>query len=90
MKNKPFPEHSGPFVNVVEEFIETKMIKEVEKVKTPMLMIHEKLTEARIIQKVHGFCEIYLPSPNKCEELKKCFQELINQGTIQLGRTFKK
>lgn len=63
------------------------MIKEVEKVKTLMLIIHEKLTEVGIIQEVHSFYEISLSSPDECEELKKCFHDSINQGMIHISRS---
>lgn len=50
MKNNPLPGHLGPYINSIKEFVEIDMIKEVKKVKTHMLVIHEKLTKAMIIQ----------------------------------------
>lgn len=82
-KNNPLTLHYDPFVNVVEYFVETKMLKEVKKVKTHMLIIHERLTEAGMIQEVHGFYEVCLSSPKDCEDLKRCLQELTNQGMMQ-------
>lgn len=60
MKNNPFPGHPGPAANAIEEFIETELIKEVGSVKTPMLILHKKLTEAGLIKEVHGVCEVCL------------------------------
>lgn len=86
VKKNPLVGHL-PSINSIEGFVETKMIKEVEKVKTLMLIIHSKLIKVWIIQEVHGFCEICLSSTDECEKLKKCLQELINQGTIHIGRS---
>lgn len=72
VKKNPLPKHFVPSVNVVEEFVETKMIKEVERVKTLIRIICEKLDEAWIIQEVHGFYEVCMSSPDECEEFKKC------------------
>lgn len=74
MKNSLLPGHVGSSVNSIKEVIETMIISEVERVKTHMLIICERLTEAGIIQEAHGFCEVCLSSSEECEELKKCLQ----------------
>lgn len=87
MKNNPFHGHPGSSVKAVEEFAKTGLIKEVGNVKTPMLIIREKLDEAGLIQEVHAVCEVCLSSPDECEELKRCLQELTNQGAVQISRS---
>lgn len=82
MKNNPLPGHPGPSINYIEEFVETDMVKEVKKVKTHMLIIHEKLTKEMIIQYVHSLCQVCLSSTNECEELKRCLQELMTSSSI--------
>lgn len=80
VKNNIMLGHAGPVVNAIEECPEIETIKDVERIKIHILIIHDKLTEVGITQEVHGFCEVCLSSPEECEELKQCLQELINQG----------
>lgn len=45
MKNNPLPDHSDSKVNAIKEYSDLHVVKEVERVKTHMLVIHEKLIE---------------------------------------------
>lgn len=85
VKNNLLPGHIGPSVNVVEESVEPGLIKEVGSVRTYVLIICEKLTEAGLIQEVHGICEVCLSTPDECEELKRCPQKQMKQGLVQIS-----
>lgn len=87
VKNNPFPKHPSPYVNSLEECDETELIKELEIVKTPMMLVHEKMTKDEIIQEVHGFSEVCLSLSDECEELKRCLQDLISQEMVHISRS---
>lgn len=67
MKNNPLLGHPGPSINAIEEFIKIGLIKDTGIARTLMLIICEKLTEARLFQEVHDVNEICLSLPDECE-----------------------
>lgn len=70
VKYNPFLGYPGPYANVIEDFSEIGLIKEVGNVKTLMLIIRENLTEVGLVQ-VQGVYKVCLSSPDEYEELKK-------------------
>lgn len=70
MKNNLLPRHDGPIVNAIEESFDHHVVEEVEKVKTHMSVIREKLIEYNLIKEVHDDCEMGLYTLNDCEGLK--------------------
>lgn len=87
MKNNPLPKHGGPTVNAIKEYSYYHMVLEMEEVKIPMLIIHEKLSEYDLIKDVHDDCETYLSTPDGCQGLKECLHKLMNQRVVQISCT---
>jgi hypothetical protein len=85
VKINPLPGHASSSVNVVEEIEEFEVVKEVAKVKTPMSVIREKLIGFDQFEEMHSSCEICSTNPANCQKMKKCLQELMNQGLVQIG-----
>lgn len=52
-------------------------------IQTFMLVIREKLLKHGLISANHVCCKNCVSNPEICEKLKTCFQQLINQGTVQ-------
>lgn len=50
-----------------------------------MLVIREQLLKFGLIPVNHVNCEGYTSNPETCERLKSCAQQLIDQGTVQVG-----
>jgi hypothetical protein len=85
VKNNPLPGHASPSVNAVEESKEYDLIKEVAEVKTHMSVIREILISYDLFEEMHSNCEICSTNPDKCGKMKKCLQEMMDQGLVQIG-----
>jgi hypothetical protein len=85
VKTNPLPGHASSSVNAVEEIEEFEVVKEVAKVKTPMSVIREKLIGFDLFEEMHSSCEICSTNPANCQKMKKCLQELMDQGLVQIG-----
>lgn len=59
------------------------MVKEVNKVKTPVEVIAKKLQEHDFLEDLHDDCLICETEPDDCNKLKSYVQELMNQWVIQ-------
>ena len=78
MKNNPLPYHGGPTINVIEEFVECGLVKEVAMITTLTAVIRENLTEAGLIKEVHDNCELCLSESDECKGLEKSLQWLMD------------
>ncbi|WJX68053.1 hypothetical protein P8452_52464 [Trifolium repens] len=83
------PGYNGPNINVVEENTDFDVIKNIEEVKTPLLMVHTKLAKCGLIKGAYDNCEECALSSKGCQVVKKQVQELINQGILQINRARK-
>lgn len=82
MKTNHFPNHGSLTVNTVLEEEETEVVSLVGDLKTQLSIILENLQEHGILDGVYDNCDICKTEPDKCEELKGCVQELMNQGVL--------
>lgn len=57
-------------INVIEEYVSQELVTEVEKIKTPMLVIREQLLKLGLIPENHVSCEDCVSNPETCEKLK--------------------
>jgi hypothetical protein len=85
VKSNPLPGHAGPSVNAVEEFKEYELIERVAEVKTPMTVVREVLIGYDSFEEMHSNCEICSTNLNACEKMKKCLQNMMDQGLVQIG-----
>ena len=58
----------------------------VDDVKTLCSTISISTQKHDVLACVHDDCEVCKTELEKCEELKDCVQELINQGILQFSR----
>ena len=49
------------------------------------LGICEKLIGYELFEKLHANCKVCLLNSNKCEKMKKFFQQTMDQGLVQIG-----
>ncbi|KAK2395731.1 hypothetical protein QL285_057437 [Trifolium repens] len=54
VKTNPLPGHASSSVNAVEEIEEFEVVKEVDRVKTTMSVIREKLIEYDVFEEMHS------------------------------------
>jgi hypothetical protein len=78
VKNNPLSGYNGPNINAVEENTDFDVIKNIEEVKTPLLMVHTKLAKCGLIKGAYDNCEECALSSKGCQVVKKQVQELIN------------
>lgn len=38
-----------------------------------------------VFEELHGDCKVCRSNPDKCEKMKRCFQQMMNQVLIQIG-----
>lgn len=50
-----------------------------------MSRICEILITHEVFEKLHGDCKICRSNPDKCEDMKRCLQQIMNQGLGQIG-----
>lgn len=60
------------------------MVSLVGDLKTPLSFISANLQKHGVLVGDHGNCDICKTNLDKCEELKGCVQELMNQGSYSL------
>jgi hypothetical protein len=85
VKTNPLSGHASSSVNAVEEIEEFEVVKEVDSVKTTIFVIREKLIEYDVFEEMHSNCEICSTNPANYQKMKKCLQELMDQGLVQIG-----
>lgn len=85
VKNNPMLTHMGPPISTVEESDSQELVTGVEEIQTLMLVIKEQLLKFGSIPVNHVYCEGCTSNPETCERLKSCAQQLIDQGTVQVG-----
>lgn len=78
--------HNGLTVNVIEEEEYTEVVREVPKVKTPMIIVLKKLQEHGFLEGLHDGFTICETESDECVRLKSCVQYLINQRVIQFTK----
>lgn len=71
-------------MNVIDEYEDQELVKELEKVRTPILVVREQLMEHALILEHHIDCTIYPSNPERCEELKVYNKKLMDQGFVQI------
>lgn len=86
----PMLAHVGSLVNAIKEVDNQDVIGRVEKIWTPIFIIGEQLRKNGLIPTNHVDNEACTSNTKNDENLKKCVQKLIYQGTIQIGRLIKK
>lgn len=62
------------------------MVCLVDDMKTPWSSISMSMQKHGMLAGVHDNCEVCKTEPERCEELKDCTQELMNQGVLQFSR----
>ncbi|CAJ2644571.1 unnamed protein product [Trifolium pratense] len=85
VKTNPLPGHAGPSVNAVEESEEFKLVSEVSEIRTPLAVVGEKLIGYDVFEEMHSDCEVCLKNPPNCQKMRRCLQELMDQGLVQIG-----
>lgn len=77
--------HDGQIINAIEESEDNILIQWVDQIKTLMSRIQEKMIGFELFEKVHADCKVCLLNPDKCEKMKKCLQQMMDQGLLQIG-----
>lgn len=76
-------------VNVIEEVYDGCVIEDVQDTKIMLLVFHERLVEAFLINKCHVDCEEYDFHPRGCKVVQNDIQNLMNQGILQVSSLVK-
>lgn len=58
------------------------MVCLVDDVKTPWSNILVSMQKHGVLAGVHDDCKVCKIEPDRCEKLKDCIQELMNQGVM--------
>ncbi|XP_050909151.1 uncharacterized protein LOC127122922 [Lathyrus oleraceus] len=87
VKTNPLPNHDVPTVSVVIEEEPAEPVKWVDEVKTSLSIVLRKLEEFGFLEEVHNDFSVCESDPDGCEQLRKCVQELMNQGLIQFSKS---
>lgn len=82
--------HARPFVNVMEENVDKKLIEKVKEIQTPIDIIRAQLRRHGLIPINHVDNEACTFGVKIDESLESCVQQLIYKGIIQIGRLNKK
>lgn len=53
--------------------------------KTHMTRIHKKLIGYKMFERFYDVCKVCLLNPYKRERMKKCIQQIMDQGMVQIG-----
>lgn len=77
VKTNPMPTHGGASISVVEEINGKILVKKVEEIQTPIIMIGEQLLKS-------GFIPVNLLSEDNIGELMGFIQQILDQGTMQI------
>lgn len=86
VKNNFMLTYEGPFFSALEESVSQKMVTKVDKIQPLMMVIREQLLIHGLIPTNHVSSDDYVSNLETCEELKGCIQQLIDQGTVHVGR----
>lgn len=81
--------HNGPTINVIEGLENDILIQRVDQVNTPISKILEKLIGYKSLEELHVDCKICLINLDTCGRMKKCLQQMMDQGLVQIGYTRK-
>lgn len=73
-------------MNAVNKEDGTELIHLVKDVKTQWSIISLSAQKNSALRGVHGNCKVCKTESRRCEELKDCVQELMNQGVLQFSR----
>ncbi|XP_050890909.1 uncharacterized protein LOC127096370 [Lathyrus oleraceus] len=84
--NSPMSPHVGPSMSMIEE--EKKVKHYVEKIRTPWVVVKEKLLMNEVHPGCDAECEDCLMNPQGCEKLKVDVQKLIDQGVMIVEQMF--
>lgn len=84
VKANPMPTHARPYVSAIEEANNQELIERVEKIHTLISDIEQLLNHGMITLN-RDDCKDCVSNAESCEKLKNCVQQLIDQGTIQIG-----
>lgn len=76
--------YTGPTVNAIEGSKDNILIQRVDQVKNLMSRIREKLIDYELFEKLHADCKVCLLNPDKCKKMKKCLQQMMDQGLVQI------
>ncbi|XP_050889235.1 uncharacterized protein LOC127094446 [Lathyrus oleraceus] len=86
MKENPLPNHGSHTVNAIINEDSLKVVHLVEDVRTPWSVISKSMQKHNALEGVHDNCELCKTEPERCEKLKDCVQELMDQGVLQFYR----
>lgn len=86
VKANPLPNHDNQIVNAILEEYSTKVVSLVEDVRTPWSNISENMQKHDVLAGVQDNCDVCKIGPDRCEKLKDCIQELMDQGVLQFSR----
>lgn len=77
------PTHGGASISVIEEVCKQDMIKKMEEIQTPITLIGAQLLKSSLIL-------VNLIDEDNVKELKGFIQQMLDQGTMQIGSTVMK
>lgn len=84
-KNNQMSGHDGPNINTIKNSESNVLIQRMDQIKTLMSRICERLIRYEVFEELHDDCNICRSNPDKCEKMKTCLQQMMNQGLIQIG-----
>lgn len=89
VRTNPITMYVGPLVNVIEEVDNQELTKRQEEIRAYIFIIWENLMNHGLIPSNHVDGEVCTSNPRNDESLKRCIQQLIDQGTIKIGLPIK-
>lgn len=85
VKNNPMLGQDDPPINALEKSEDNILIQRVYQVKTYISRICEILISYEVFKELLGDCKICWSNLDKCENMKRCLQQMMNQGLVQMG-----
>lgn len=85
VKDNPLLGHVGPTINTIEGLEDDILIKRVDQVKIPMTKVREIFIGYEFFKEMNDNCEVCLLNLEKCGKMKRCLQQMMDQGLVQTG-----
>lgn len=82
MNNNHMTPHANPSMGMMEGFEGRNLMISVDKMKTPIATVKEKLLMNEVFPGYDAKCEHCVVNPHTCQVLKVGVQKLIDQGVV--------
>lgn len=86
VQTNPLPNHGTTTVNMIEDCQKTRLILDVQHIRTPLVPIHTKMCQTSLFEHDHAAYEVCLLDPQGCQKVKDDIQGLLDQGELVVER----